>query len=386
DELRAAPAGERRALLEERMRTQAARVLGVAPGRLDSRIALQRLGLTSMMTFELRNWLKMALGVTVDMDDLAPTQSVAQLTARVLALFEEAADEDAGEEAPVPAEPAPRTAPVPEAEPAPAAAVASAVLSAGGDEDAAWIVRPRPLPDPAARLLCIPFAGAGPSAFRGWAEALPEGVELGVVQLPGRDGRRGEEPLTRVTPVVDALASAMEPLLDRPYAVFGHSLGGLLGFELVRELRRRGAPLPAHLFVSASRAPHLPDQRPPIHRLPEDRLITELRKMNGTPEEILRELELLRLFLPLVRADFAILETYLHRNEAPLELPVTAFGGHDDRRVERPELEGWAEQTSAGFELEMFPGDHFYFRGARDALIARMTAVLPLGEPLAHGA
>ncbi len=234
----------------------------------------------------------------------------------------------------------------------------------------AGFVCPRPNAGAAWRLFCFPYAGGGLPAFRGWAEGLPT-MEVWSAQLPGRGARIHEPPFTRMRPLVEWLAGEIVPLLDRPAAFFGHSLGALAAFELARELRRAGQPMPAHLFLSACGAPHRPAARPPIHALPEAEFLAEVRRLNGTPASLLENDELMRLLLPALRADFAARETYQHRPEPPLDCPCSVFGGSQDARVSRETLDAWREHTTAAFSLQMFPGDHFFaFTDARLVLEA----------------
>ncbi|UCC54021.1 MAG: thioesterase, partial [Anaerolineaceae bacterium] len=155
---------------------------------------------------------------------------------------------------------------------------------------------------------------------------------------------------------------------QRPFAFFGHSLGARVGFEVARSLRRQGKPLPAQLFVSACPAPQLPSGRP-IHMLPKAAFLAELQRRNGIPQEVLAHPELLELLLPMLRADFMVIETAVYRSEPPLNFPITAFGGIEDPIVSRGALEAWEEQTSGPFNMVFFAGDHFFLRTAEDQLL-----------------
>ncbi|HEX2190639.1 MAG TPA: alpha/beta fold hydrolase [Longimicrobiaceae bacterium] len=223
-----------------------------------------------------------------------------------------------------------------------------------------WLVTPRPRPAAPVRLLCLPFAGGAASAYRAWPELMGEDVEVSAVQLPGREMRLREPPFDRVEPLVAALADVLDPTLDRPYAVFGHSMGALIGFELARELRRRGRPLPVALVASGRNAPHLPARDPLMHPLPEPEFLERLRTFEGTPEAVLEHQELMQLLIPLLRADFAVNEAYTHREEAPLDLPLLAMGGDADPEVSREGLEAWSGYTTGPFTLEVYPGGHFF--------------------------
>lgn len=227
-----------------------------------------------------------------------------------------------------------------------------------------WLSCPKPNPDATVRLFCFPYSGAAASIYYPWAEMLPPNIEVCPVQLPGH-GTRLREPLaTRLAPQVEAVAASLTPALDRPFAFFGHSMGALISFELARYLRRLGRPGPVHLFVSGHGAPHLPDRNPPLHGLPEPEFVAKLRELNGTPEEVLRHEELLQLLIPVLRADFAVCETYVYQAEPPLPCPISAYGGLADGYVNREELAAWQEQTASRFSLRMFPGDHFYLNQA----------------------
>jgi medium-chain acyl-[acyl-carrier-protein] hydrolase len=169
-----------------------------------------------------------------------------------------------------------------------------------------------------------------------------------------------ESPFTRLSSLVETLAQALVPFLDMPFAFFGHSLGALTGFELARQLRRQSGIQPVCLFVSAARAPQISSPHRPIHALPEAEFLAELRRLNGTPEEVLEHAELMRIVLPILRADFAVYETYAYSPEPPLTCAISGFGGLQDQRVGRGDLDAWCEQTSTSFSLRMFPGEHFF--------------------------
>jgi medium-chain acyl-[acyl-carrier-protein] hydrolase len=185
-----------------------------------------------------------------------------------------------------------------------------------------------------------------------------------------------EPPFTRLSPLIQALAEALFPLLDKPFAFFGHSLGALVSFELARQLRRQYAVQPVRLFISADRAPQIPNRDPPIHSLPEGEFLVELRRLNGTPREVLEDEELRQIMLALLRADFAIYETYRYSTEPPLNCPISAFGGWQDHRVNRGDLEAWREQTSVSFSLRMFPGDHFFLNTTQRPLLGALSQEL----------
>lgn len=200
------------------------------------------------------------------------------------------------------------------------------------------------------------------------------------MQLPGREGRLREPPFTALEPLVEALATHV-PWGGFPFAFFGHSMGSLVAFELARELVRRGGPVPRLVFVSGRRAPQVPNREEPLHSLPDPEFLVRLRELNGTPEEVLRNRELMELLLPLLRADFTLNETYVYRPGPPLPIGLSALGGVADPEVGRADLEAWRAETGAGFRLRMLPGDHFFLNSARRLVteaVARDLAELDL--------
>jgi medium-chain acyl-[acyl-carrier-protein] hydrolase len=239
-----------------------------------------------------------------------------------------------------------------------------------------WIACRKPNPRARLRLFCFPYAGIGASIFRTWSDGLPADVEVCPVQFPGRGTRLMETPFTQLSPPVQALAQALVPLLDKPFAFFGHSLGALVGFELARQLRRQSGVQPLRLFVSADRAPQIPHRDRPIHALPEGEFLDELRRLNGIPGKVLEDLELMQIMLPVLRADFAAYETYVYSTEPPLNCPISTFGGLQDHQVSRGDLEAWRDQTSVSFSLRMFPGDHFFWRTTQPLLLQVLSQEL----------
>jgi len=239
-----------------------------------------------------------------------------------------------------------------------------------------WIACRKPSPQARLRLFCFPYAGGGVSIFRTWSDGLPADVEVCPIQLPGRGTRLMEPPFTRLSPLIQTIAQVLFPLLDKPFAFFGHSLGALVSFELARQLRRQYSVQPVRLFISADRAPQIPNRDPPVHNLPEGEFLVELRRLNGTPSEVLEDEELRQIMLPLLRADFAVYETYGYSTERPLNCPISAFGGLQDQRVSRGDLEAWRDQTSVSFSLRMFPGDHFFLNTSQPVLLRLLSQEL----------
>ncbi len=233
----------------------------------------------------------------------------------------------------------------------------------------AWVGFHRPQSQAAIRLFCLPYSGAGASIFTSWRGILPSFIEVIPIELPGRGSRMAERPYTCLEPLVQDLAESLLPFLDKPFALFGHSLGALVSFEVSRRLRDRHGVLPTHLFVSAHTAPQIPDNDPAFHLLPDAELIVKLREMGGTQEEVLQNEELRGIILPLIRADFSICGGYTYRPEPALTCPIDAFGGLGDPYVSRLALEAWAVHTTGPFKARMFPGDHFFINTARPLLL-----------------
>jgi medium-chain acyl-[acyl-carrier-protein] hydrolase len=242
-----------------------------------------------------------------------------------------------------------------------------------------WIACPRPRPDPTARLLCFHHAGGSPAAFRPWLDDLPAHVELLVVRLPGREARLRETPLTRVPEIVGPLAKALAPLCDGVRVVcFGHSLGALLAFEFARELRRQALSSLDALVVSGRNAPGF-GRTLLLHQLSDAELVAEVQRIyGGIPPAILDEPELLKLTLPVLRADLTLNEAYVFEDEPPLDCPIHAYAGLDDPRVGAAGLEAWGRQSSASFEWAQLEGEHFYLSSpvGKRAVLAKLAPVL----------
>ncbi|MBM4088663.1 MAG: thioesterase [Planctomycetes bacterium] len=242
--------------------------------------------------------------------------------------------------------------------------------------DNLWIACHKPKPAAAVGLFCFPHAGGSAASFRLWGWETPDTVEVFPIQYPGRQNRFREPPYTRLLDLVADLTAELEPLLAPPFALFGHSLGALVAFEVARHLRRQGSTLPQHLFLSGRAAPHLRSDEPPIHTLPDPLLVDEVsRRYQGIPDVVLQNQELLALLLPMLRADIAMAETYQCRDEPPLDCPMTVFGGVDDT-IDQDELDAWRAYTTRQFAVRMLPGDHFFFDSARRLLLPAILEVI----------
>lgn len=237
-------------------------------------------------------------------------------------------------------------------------------------------VRRAPRPRPAVRLVCFPYAGAGASAYNAWPDLLPPWVEVLALQLPGRQDRMAEPPITRAAPLTAVLRQVLRPYAHRtPLAFFGHSAGALLAFEVARAMAGDGAAA-THLFLSGRGAPDLPARIPPLHALSPDDFRDRLRALEGTPPEILDDGFLFAMLEPALRADFQVWETYAFQPSAPLPTPITALGGERDVQANAEELAGWDRHTGGRFELWMFAGGHFFVDTGRAEVVARIGETL----------
>ncbi len=249
--------------------------------------------------------------------------------------------------------------------------------------DSRWVGPSPATNQPVMRLFCLPYAGGNAGVFRNWpARLLPE-ADIRPLRLPGRGGRSRDALLYRVDQIADQVAEALVPLLDRPYALFGHSMGACVAFEVARRLRSQGWPEPACLLVSGRGAPHLPVTRPSLHTLPDDAFIEAVKRLNGTPPEVLQDPELIEMLLPILRADFEAIETYRMEPRPPLACRIVALGGSDDHDVHPEAVASWRAHTTGSFCCEILPGDHFFLHGSAEGLFAIVNRELRtcVGEP-----
>jgi medium-chain acyl-[acyl-carrier-protein] hydrolase len=238
-----------------------------------------------------------------------------------------------------------------------------------------WLINWKPNRRANVRLFCFPYAGGGDSIFRSWQQNVSDTIEVCAVQLPGRGSRISEPACTRINQLVRAAGAALASYLDKPFALFGHSMGALIAFELTRHLRKEYGALPVHLFVSSRPAPQTTSEPFDL-----DQLATELpellRRRNSTRKESVEDPELMELVLPMLRADLALCESYTYNPEPPFNFPITAFGGLDDHGVPRRSLEDWRDHTTGPFVLRLFPGDHFFLETCRFPLLEAISKEL----------
>lgn len=228
---------------------------------------------------------------------------------------------------------------------------------------------------PRLRLVCLPHGGAGASVFLPWAAHVPPDVALLAVAYPGREDRWGEPFPRDLGTVVAHVTSALRPLADVPYVLFGHSLGAAVAHEVTQRLRELGRPLPVRLVVSGREAPQ--DERGgDVHRLGDDGLFAELRRLGGVPPEAIADPDLRALVADVVREDYRLVETHSSWHTTPLAVPVSAFVGDRDPDLVADAAARWATLTTGEFRLRVFPGDHFYAAAQPGAVVAETLAGL----------
>ncbi|MFA7762565.1 thioesterase II family protein [Streptomyces sp. NRRL S-448] len=236
--------------------------------------------------------------------------------------------------------------------------------------------RPLPRPRAAVRLVCLPHAGGSPSLYQAWAQLLPPEVELIVACPPGRLHRIDDRWPASIADMAADFATELAPWLDRPWVAFGHSMGALVGHELVLRVQRMGLPVPARLFASACAAPTLRRDRGQ-HVMTDDDLCAELAGLGGIDPELLELPEMREMVLPVIRGDYELLAGYQPRRGDLLSCPVSAFVGVEDAEVSREGAARWSEWTSAPSEVVEFAGGHFYLSEQPERVIGELLDRLP---------
>ncbi len=249
--------------------------------------------------------------------------------------------------------------------------------AAGGPvDDAAWFPCGRPVEGRGVPVFCLPYAGGGASVFRGWAGRLGPGAQAVPVQLPGRESRHREAPAVRLSALVADLAEVIAPYTGTPYALFGHSMGATIGYELAAALAERGRPAPRVLFVSAACAPHLRRLRADLHELDEAEFTASVRRLGGTSAGLLDDPAFAEFYLPLMRADLRLVATYQRSDTAHLLPRISAFGGLADHAVEPAAVLAWRGYAEREFTSRLLPGDHFFLHAMREAVTHEIAADL----------
>ena len=345
--VKAAAAGERVDQISSYLLERIAQTLRVPAADLDEFAALSALGIDSLTAVELRSWVQSDMGVELAVEQMFTTPSIRELAVSI--------DQQLGG--------------------------VNMQNTTGNDATGQWLVFPQPRSDARMRLVCFPFAGGGASAFSDWAAALPSTVELCVVQMPGREERLAEPLMTDMAELVEVLTDKLQALDDLPFAFFGHSMGAMVCYEVACRLRALKATLPQHLFLSARAAPQLQEFGEPLRSLDNESFIERLHSLYGAVPQAIRESAALQeVFVPILRADVSLLETYPHMAKAPLDCPFSVLGGESDPAISTTMLAGWQQLTSSTFDQHPFEGGHFYLHGQRDALMALINQKLQSGN------
>lgn len=212
----------------------------------------------------------------------------------------------------------------------------------------------------AVSLFAFPYAGGGTAVFRSFAPLLGKNIRLRPVHIPGREMRIKHPPFSDLSLLSQFLIERLHADFVPPFAFYGHSMGAGIAFEVTRELRRQGRPLPCHLFCSARRAPQVADRFPPLHRLEDREFLDALRRYEGTPSALFSNKELQEIFLPILRSDFALGETYCYQEQEPLPLPITTFAGEYDAVVPPEDVAAWEGLSSKKGGHHVYKEGHFF--------------------------
>jgi medium-chain acyl-[acyl-carrier-protein] hydrolase len=237
-----------------------------------------------------------------------------------------------------------------------------------------WIDTNRRNPGAQCRLFCLPYAGGSAMIYRDWHSSLPEFVEVLPLQLPGRGRRIKETPLRNIGEIARLMVEDLLPVFrEKPFALFGHSMGATISYEVALRLRYVHKLRPMALIASGRQAPHVIDRDPPSSSLPHDEFIARLHRLNGTRKEVLESAELMEFMIPLLRADFEAIETYVYRPGPKLDCPIAAFGGVQDPDILEPDVEEWSQHTSGEFRMKMFAGGHFFLHEQQAELLSEVA-------------
>jgi len=241
-----------------------------------------------------------------------------------------------------------------------------------------WVTCPFPQPDAALRIFCLPFAGGGATIYRDWGKLLGSTIEVCPIQLPGRESRFSEPAFTEAQALAQALSNQLQPYKDKPFVLYGHSMGALVAFELTRVLQDAGFKMPETLILGAHRAAHLPRTRETFYSLDDKTFIQKLQRFGGFPEEVLASEELMQLLMPTLKADFKLCDTYVYSDQEPLNCPIHVFSGATDREAPYDVMEAWRQHSSIGTQMHVFQAGHFFIRSDRERVMNTLKTILRL--------
>lgn len=225
-----------------------------------------------------------------------------------------------------------------------------------------WYLKYENKPHAPIRLFCFHHSGGGASVYHPWLKLLSPNIEMIAIQLPGRESRFTEPLTNNLNEIVEKLTEHFNFYKGKPYIIFGHSLGGLLAYEFTKSIQRHYSLLPNQLIISATKAPHLPFRMKHLSKLDSKALKEELKVYNGIDEHLLSNDELLELFLPIIKSDFSISETYNYTHSNPLSCDILAISGTEDKTVNENEVQAWSKHTEGKFEHTSIAGGHFFIK------------------------
>jgi medium-chain acyl-[acyl-carrier-protein] hydrolase len=239
-----------------------------------------------------------------------------------------------------------------------------------------WFVVPQPNPKATIRLFCFPYAGGSAQIYMQWANYLNAETELVLIQPPGRGARILETAYSDMETLIKDLLDVFPRVINKPYILFGHSLGSRVAFELLNQLNQLGYGLPANFIASGSKGPYKSSISKQIISLSDDQLISELKKLNGTPDAILANKELLQFFMPIIRADLEIAYSYSFSGEAKFNCPLTVFGGDNDSVAPPSSLTNWQDFFDLPATIHVISGDHFFINSQREVVIDKLNLII----------
>lgn len=237
-------------------------------------------------------------------------------------------------------------------------------------------VTPQVRPAASTRLICFPFAGGDINAYLPWLKLLDPHIELVIVQLPGRGKRAKERAFTRMDLLVDELFGNMLTKLDKPFAFFGHSMGGKIAYELAQRLQREKLPLPELFVASGGGSPCLSRRGAPLHRLVDARFKEKIRELSGVPQQVLENEELMAFILPILKADFKLVETYVGKYTVALPSRLVILGGEADTFVARDDLLAWRDLFVETESVRLYEGGHFFINHHSHDIVGTLNASL----------
>lgn len=239
------------------------------------------------------------------------------------------------------------------------------------DEAIKWFITVKEQANPKIRLFCFPYAGGGASIYREWNQNMPNEIEICAIQYPGRENRISENPIDDFDLLVTNICEAIQHKMDLPFALFGHSLGAKVAYEVAKRLESSNTIKPDMLFVSGARAPHFPVPNP-IHHLDDSGFTKALARYQGTPVAILENEEIMQVFLPMIRADFVLDETFCSDMDSQIAIPIIIFAGNEDKIAFSKDVQLWEKYTTENSEFIEMPGQHFFLKTSQNDLLDRI--------------